>query len=223
MLDMLFRVTTNLPIKIFVTSQPKPDIQLRVEAQLDERHSVCLLHDIKKSLVQADIKLYLLEQLANSAVPKSDLTQLASLSGSLFIYAATAVWYICRKGNIVDQAQLKVVLRPSSRLSYWHADIDRLYSTILDAAVYNPDQEPEEQEQMLTLLWTAVCTQESVSIDTLAALAVIEVSKAMVLLQLLYSVLHVLHGTNMVSMLHALFPDFIFDKAWLARFCPRRL
>ncbi|KAF8690196.1 WD40 repeat-like protein, partial [Rhizoctonia solani] len=71
---------------------------------------------------------------------------------------------------------------------------------------------------MRLILWTAVCTREPVTIDTLAALAGIKPAKATILLQSLYSVLHVSQVTNMVSTLHASFPDYIFDEERSKRF-----
>ncbi|QRW23711.1 peptidase C14 [Rhizoctonia solani] len=217
-LDVLFRVAPNLPVKFFVTSRPEPDIRLRVEAHSDQRRSMCVLHDIEQSLVKADIKLYLRDELPKSAVSESHMTQLANLSGSLFIYAATVVRYIRRKGNKIDLDRLEVVLSSSSKSGYQNADIDRLYTTILDAAIDDPEHEPEEQEQMRLMLWTAICTREPVNIDTLAALTGITATKADILLQPLYSVLHVSQGTNVVSTLHASFPDYMFDEARSARF-----
>ncbi|KAF8750363.1 Polysaccharide lyase family 8, N terminal alpha-helical domain [Rhizoctonia solani] len=200
-LDVLFRVAPNLPVKFFVTSRPEPDIRLRVEAHSDQRRSI-----------------YLRDELPKSAVSESHMTQLANLSGSLFIYAATVVRYIRRKGNKIDLDRLEVVLSSSSKSGYQNADIDRLYTTILDAAIDDPEHEPEEQEQMRLMLWTAICTREPVNIDTLAALTGITATKADILLQPLYSVLHVSQGTNVVSTLHASFPDYMFDEARSARF-----
>ncbi|QRW23697.1 peptidase C14 [Rhizoctonia solani] len=216
-LSALFRVAPNLPIRFFITSRPEPDIRLRVDAQSQQSRSICILHDMEKSLVQADIHLYLCEELANS-VSEHDLSQLAKLSGTLFIYAATVIRYIRRKGNMVDQDRLETVLNSSSNAGYQHTDIDRLYTTILDAAIDDPEHEPKEQQQMRLILWTAVCTREPVTIDTLAALAGIKPAKATILLQSLYSVLHVSQVTNMVSTLHASFPDYIFDEARSKRF-----
>ncbi|GAB1527702.1 hypothetical protein RhiTH_010890 [Rhizoctonia solani] len=89
-LDVLFRITPNLPLKFFITSQPKPDIRHRIEAQSNLNRSMCVLHKIKKLMVEADIELYLCEELGGS-VSKHNLTQLAKLSRRLFIYAATAI------------------------------------------------------------------------------------------------------------------------------------
>ncbi|GAB1528145.1 hypothetical protein RhiTH_011336 [Rhizoctonia solani] len=217
-LDMLFRAAPNLPIKFFVTSRPEPDIRHRVQNQSDQRRSIYVLHEIEESLVQADIELYLREELTGNAVSEAQLKRLAELSGSLFIYAATAIRYIRQTGTMVNQERLKAILDSSPMASRRHNEIDSLYTTILAAALESPNLEEYERERMQLLLWTAVCTREPVSLETLASLAGVEVESASVLLQFLYSVLHVSGPDSMVTTLHASFPDFMFEKARSSRF-----
>ncbi|KAF8725293.1 WD40 repeat-like protein, partial [Rhizoctonia solani] len=217
-LDILFQVAADLPLKFFVTSRPEPDIRQRMQHQSDHMRSVCVLHEIEASLVRADIRLYLREELNEGGVSESDLNRLAELSGTLFIYASTAIRYIREAGMMVDQDRLDAILSSSSDSVYQHAEVDSLYTTILEAAVYKPGREPHEQTKMLSILWTAVCTREPVNVDTLAALSGMNASKANILLQPLYSVLHVSEATHTVSTLHASFPDFMFDKTRSARF-----
>ncbi|KAF8752593.1 ribosomal large subunit assembly [Rhizoctonia solani] len=217
-LDMLFRAAPNLPIKFFVTSRPEPDIQYRMQSQSDQRRSICVLHEIEESLVQADIELYLREELTGNAVSEAQLKRLAELSGSLFIYAATAIRYIRQMDTTVNQERLKAILDSSPMAWRRHKEIDSLYTTILAAALEGPNLEEYERERMQLLLWTAVCAREPVSLETLASLAGVEVESANVLLQFLYSVLHVSGPDSMVTTLHASFPDFMFEKARSSRF-----
>ncbi|GAB1527261.1 hypothetical protein RhiTH_010436 [Rhizoctonia solani] len=217
-LDILFQVAADLPLKFFVTSRPEPDIRQRMQRQSDHARSVCVLHEIEASLVRADIRLYLREELNEGGVSESDLDRLAELSGTLFIYAATAIRYIREAGTMIDQDRLDAILSSSSGSVYQHAEVDSLYTTILEAAVYKPGREPHEQTKMLSILWSAVCTREPVNVDTLAALSGMNASKANILLQPLYSVLHVSEATHTVSTLHASFPDFMFDKTRSAQF-----
>ncbi|KAF8733634.1 WD40 repeat-like protein, partial [Rhizoctonia solani] len=212
-LDVLFKTAPDFPLKFFVTSRPEPDIRHRIEAQPDRARSICTLHDIEASLVQADIELYLRDELADTTVSEPDMIHLARLSGKLFIYAATSIRYIRRKGTTVDHDRLESILRSSTGSVSRHLGIDLLYTTILDAATAEFEEDPEEQDQMCRMLWTAVCTREPVNVDTLAALTGIKPSKANILLQSLYSVLHVSQTTNMITTLHASFPDFMFDEA----------
>ncbi|ELU35519.1 hypothetical protein AG1IA_10451 [Rhizoctonia solani AG-1 IA] len=69
---------------------------------------------------------------------------------------------------------------------------------ILDGAVYGPNQELEDQEEMRLIIWTALRVQEPVIVDTLAALAGIEVAKANILLEPLYAVLYISQATGTI-------------------------
>ncbi|KAF8703150.1 WD40 repeat-like protein, partial [Rhizoctonia solani] len=218
MLDVLFRVAADLPVKFFVTSRPEPDIRHRIESQSDRSRSICRLHDIEESLVQADIELYIRDEFANSTVSESEVSHLARLSGCLFIYAATSIRYIRRKRTMVDRDRLEAILGSSSKSGPQHVGIDRLYTTILEAAIGELEEEPEEQDEMCRVLWTAVCTREPVDVGTLAALTGIKPTKADMLLQSLYSVLHVSERKSKITTLHASFPDFMFDKTRSTRF-----
>ncbi|CAE6404198.1 unnamed protein product [Rhizoctonia solani] len=218
MLDVLFRVAADLPVKFFVTSRPEPDIRHRIESQSDRARSICRLHDIEESLVQADIELYLRDELANSTVSESEVSHLARLSGCLFIYAATSIRYIRRKRTMVDRDRLEAILNSSSRSGPRHVGIDQLYTAIIEAAIAELEEEPEEQDEMCQILWTAVCAREPVDVDTLAALAGIKSTIADMLLQSLYSVLHVSGRKSKITTLHASFPDFMFDKTRSTRF-----
>ncbi|KAF8750412.1 WD40 repeat-like protein [Rhizoctonia solani] len=127
-LDVLFKTAPDFPLKVFVTSRPEPDIRHRIEAQPDRARSICTLHDIEASLVQADIELYLRDELADTSVSEPDMMRLANLSGKLFIYAATSIRYIRRKGTTVDHDRLDAILRSSSESISRHVGIDRLYT-----------------------------------------------------------------------------------------------
>ncbi|KAF8748080.1 Vegetative incompatibility protein het-e-1 [Rhizoctonia solani] len=68
-LDVLFKIAPDFPLKFFVTSRPEPDIRHRIEAQPNRARLICTLHDIKALLVQADIKLYLRTSLRTPLSP----------------------------------------------------------------------------------------------------------------------------------------------------------
>ncbi|CUA74670.1 hypothetical protein RSOLAG22IIIB_11392 [Rhizoctonia solani] len=90
MLDMLFGNGVNMPVKFFVTSRPEPEIYKRMKQSANSR-AMLHLHDIKASLVRADIELYLGEELEPISPSAAQIKQLAERSGCLFIYAATLV------------------------------------------------------------------------------------------------------------------------------------
>ncbi|KDN38658.1 hypothetical protein RSAG8_09333, partial [Rhizoctonia solani AG-8 WAC10335] len=156
-LDLLFRSVMELPIKFFVTSRPEPAIRNKMMPESERSRSILYLHEIELSLVQADIELYLREELASIGPEDDDITELAEHAGNLFIYAATAVRYIRPVGKVVNsKARLTAILAVSAESQKKLSAIDALYTAILTAAIVHQekssfvpnDQIPELGEQI---------------------------------------------------------------------------
>ncbi|KAF8746787.1 WD40 repeat-like protein, partial [Rhizoctonia solani] len=98
------------------------------------------LHDIEQSIVEEDIKKYLTEELKSMSPPPSpeQILMLAKRAGALFIYAATVARYIHPKVIPVDSsARLEAILnvpRATQDTTHKYKDLDRLYTTVLEAA-----------------------------------------------------------------------------------------
>ncbi|CAE6471318.1 unnamed protein product [Rhizoctonia solani] len=217
-LDILFRYAADIPVKFFVTSRPEPAIRGSMMSGIAERsrpHAILYLHEIEKSLVQADIELYLKDELKHMLpAHRADIEELAGQAGNLFIYAATAVRYIQPTGKAVNSRQrLKTILEVDSKSKRSMSDIDALYSAILSAALDDTLLEPDEQKSIQAVLWTSICACEPVFIETLAALCDLDrTDLAVSALEPLRSVLHVSEHNQLVTTLHASFPDFMFSK-----------
>ncbi|CUA76357.1 Vegetative incompatibility protein HET-E-1 [Podospora anserina] [Rhizoctonia solani] len=214
-LGLLFRSVLELPIKFFVTSRPEPAIRNRMMPESERSRSILYLHEIELSLVQADIELYLKEELASIAPADEDLAELAEHAGNLFIYAATAVRYIRPVGKAVNsKARLRSILAVGTESNTTLSAIDVLYITILTAAINDEELTPEERKQIHLVLHTAVCACEPILIHTLSALSGLnDKDDTMAALQPLRSVLHVSDYSEVVTSLHASFPDFMFSQA----------
>ncbi|CCO34875.1 hypothetical protein BN14_08984 [Rhizoctonia solani AG-1 IB] len=211
-------MANNLPLKFFVTSRPEPSVHSRVLVQPDQTRLLFVLHEIESSLVQADIEVYLREELPVDKVSDTQLKQLAELAGNLFIYAATAIRFIRRASGSIDQKRLRIVLSPAKGSGHQYSEVDRLYTSILADATESSDLDVDEKKQVYVVVWTAVCVREPVTIKTLAAIIGSEPDNIEAALGSLFSVLHVSEATSTVSTLHASFPDFIFDQARSDRF-----
>ncbi|QRW22395.1 Vegetative incompatibility protein HET-E-1 [Rhizoctonia solani] len=212
--DMLFRYAPHLRLKFFVTSRPEPGIYTKMTANVDLRGGM-VLHDIEKSLVSKDIKLYLEQELARIPVDISDmdLEGLVDRSGALFIYAATLVRYI---GTVkVDPYdRLQAILHSTPGADQEHAHIDELYTTILKSALEDKDLGEPDKERIRAVLRTVLMAQEPIGVETIALLAGIDGSRRVKYALLpLRSVLHQSESTGLVSTLHASFPDFMFSPA----------
>ncbi|KAH7327622.1 hypothetical protein B0J17DRAFT_680375 [Rhizoctonia solani] len=212
-LGLLFRSIVDLPIKFYVTSRPEPAIRNMMMSESEQSRSVLYLHEIERSLVQADIELYLKEELAFISPNESDIKELAEHAGNLFIYAATVVRYIRPPGKRVDSQTRLVTMLAINTKSNKLSGIDYLYSTILDAAINDRELDPQEQNNVRLVLWTAICTCEPVPISTLTALCGLTDTKYTTnALQPLRSVLHVSDRSEHVTTLHASFSDYMFTR-----------
>ncbi|KAL5633011.1 hypothetical protein ACGC1H_003489 [Rhizoctonia solani] len=214
-LGLLFRSAVDLPIKFFVTSRPEPVIRRKMISENERSRSILYLHEIEQSLVQADIKLYLRDELVLMSPKDIDIEQLAQRAGNLFIYAATAVRYIRPPGKSVNsQERLETVLGTTVQPNRGLIPIDMLYSVILKTAITEDKElEPAERERMLFVLWTAVCACEPALISTIAAISGIgNKDKVVAALEPLRSVLHISDYNETVTTLHASFPDYILNR-----------
>ncbi|CAE6533922.1 unnamed protein product [Rhizoctonia solani] len=212
MLDVLFRYAAQVPLKFLVTSRPEQEIYGKMSAHVRSRE-VLHLHDIEKSLVRADIELYLKEELSVISPGHDEIERLAQRSGTLFIYAATLVRYISGKRSIDPQKRLRVVLNMELESTKKYAQIDALYAAVLESALNEDGLEADETEDIRAVLWTALLAQEPIGVETIAKLTDINDSQRVVhALQPLRSVLHQSEETGLVSTLHASFPDFMFSE-----------
>ncbi|KAF8751866.1 hypothetical protein RHS01_08336 [Rhizoctonia solani] len=101
---------------------------------------------------------------------------------------------------MVDPDRLETILISPANSGFQHSEIDKLYTTILEAAVHQSGREPQEQQQMRLILWTAVYDkgQHTATVPILGAAR--------------------FAATTMITTLHASFPDFMFDKARSTKF-----
>ncbi|KAB5587396.1 hypothetical protein CTheo_9168 [Ceratobasidium theobromae] len=188
--------------------------------QSSTSRAILHLHEIEKSLVQADIELYLRDELSSISMTDDEVAQLATRSGNLFIYAATLVRYIHPSEGAVDpQRRLRSALAITSESANKYAELDALYVAVLKAALERKGLDSDEAEDVRVVLWTVLCVQEPISIQTLANLAGVNDSRrTLPALQALRSVIHVSEMSKLVSTLHASFPDFMFSKERSGRF-----
>lgn len=212
-LDMLFQSASHLPLKFFITSRPEPTIRHKMMSQGIASGSILYLHEMDQSLVQADIEMYLQEELSFMQPTPDQIKQLTGLANNLFIYAATAVRYICPSRTTVDpNERLATFLSMTSPSKKRFMDIDILYSAILTSALDDNNLEPEEQDRVRRILWTTVCIREPVPVDTLAGLAGLgRVGQALAALQPLRSVLYVSESSGLASTLHASFTEYMLN------------
>ncbi|CAE6458993.1 unnamed protein product [Rhizoctonia solani] len=211
-LSVLLNGVTNLPIKLIVSSRPEPEIR----GWMNSRSSARLaLHELDKSVVQADIEAYLRMALRPMNLSEPKFAALVQRAGILFIYASTVVRYIsyrnfCRNPH----ARLDAVLNTSSSSeTIPNTEIDRLYATILEAALDDQKINEAERNDMKQVLNTIICAQEPLTISALSELLQFrDLDRVRAALDPLWSVLHVIGTSELVTPLHISFPEYMLDS-----------
>jgi len=229
--------TNTIPLKVFVTSRPE-DVIMRTITPLNSSSpsewSVVHVHDIEKSLVQADIKFYVEDELAYIAntrrwedgwPPSTEVNVIVANANRLFIYAATVIRYVKVDGGnprrrLSELASTSGVGKGTSQSSGLSTRlIDELYKTILERARY----EKNAEENLVTwmVLKLIICAQTPLTlagiVDLLNTSSELEfkisTSDVLVALELLPSVISTpMDDVGVATAFHASFPDFLFDK-----------
>ncbi|KAG8784662.1 hypothetical protein FRC12_018419 [Ceratobasidium sp. 428] len=220
MLSAMLAHAKGLPVKMFVTSRPEPQILDRMESEQGERvRSVLRLHELERSTVQSDIKAYLTNELQGLKLGPKDLETLAERSGVLFIYASTVVRYVTYDGSTRGNPRLKQILATPTLVDTSHQGIDLLYTTILESALGNPSLSDSERKEMVLVLRSVICTPDPLSIDAIACLLGLDQAEPVnIALRPLLSVLQVSNITGLVTTLHESFPDYMLDEKRSKRF-----
>jgi hypothetical protein len=177
------------------------------------------LHEADKDIVKGDIQIYLETSLAEIKVdhghtldmwpPQSEISALLDRSGTLFIYAATAIRYISLGGSFSYKTRLSALtngdIKSPSKLQT--STIDALYTRILDQACES--KEESEVIPMRQLVSMIVFLRNPLPLQPISTLSGID---ARLCLSPLTSVIHVpTHEEAPVTTFHASFPDFVTD------------
>ncbi|KAF9545628.1 WD40 repeat-like protein [Agrocybe pediades] len=215
-LKVLMSYATRLPIKFLVASRPEPVILKHMQTS-NFSPSVLRLHDIEQSLVEADIKKYLQEELRTMVpAPSSEvIDQLTRQSGKLFVYAATVARYVNPEHEVVNsKSRLDLILGiSSSSASLQEQELDRLYRSILSSAFDKTRLEERELKIAYLVLRTVICAIEPMTTCTMSMILALRQEDVASTLSRLQSVLHVQEGpSGLVSILHASFSNFLCNR-----------
>lgn len=214
-LGVLLAKSSELPIKFIVSSRPEAGIRDQMEEGENRVSSGMVLHELDKGSVQADIEAYLRASLKPMGPTESQIASLVEHAGILFIYAATAVRYIGYDNfRRNPRTRLETVLNAKSSGSTKHKEIDELYRTVLMAAFEDPGLDETELEDMKQVLYTVICAREPLTIWALSALLKLDdLDRVRAALRPLWSVLHVAGSSELVTTLHASFPEYMLDPS----------
>ena len=230
-LSVLSRYVDQIPwVKFFITGRPEPRIRsgFRLEL-LQPITQVLKLHDVERSSVDTDIKLFLETRLTEITKTRSDcdftekwpssydIDVLCKKSGGLFIYASTVVKFVASPFHLPTE---RLTLIISLRLSTAHegrSGIDLLYTQVLEQAFR--DTHPDEQElysRFKLVVGTVLLAFYPLSKKTLSDLLRTHCDappRISIPLRSLHSLLLVPESeVDPIHAFHKSFPDFLTDS-----------
>ena len=228
-LSVLSRYVDKIPrVKFFITGRPEPRIRSGFRLKpLRPITEVFRLHDVERSSVDHDIKLYFRIQLADIAKTRSDcdLTQdwpnssdidiLCNKAAGLFIYASTVVKFIAMVQRTPTKQLERIILFPQNTTYEGRSGTDLLYIQILEQAAANMG--PDEDDKEVYYHFKAVVGAISLLFNPLSVRALSDLLK----LPNISTTLRSLHSLLLIPdtpedpirIFHKSFPDFLTDPS----------
>jgi hypothetical protein len=218
-------------LKLFITSRTEPSIQQMFDALSTHlQHTAIKLHDLDQTMVEQDIRTYLLGAFKQICVRRTtlnlydwplaeDLERLVQDSGLLFVYASIVIRFVDnpqhsprdRLAQVLGHQQAGVLAKP-------YTVLDRLYRQILTDAVMSSDEDEDEDEtcdalcrRIRDVLAVVVLVQTPLHVDAVAVLADQGRDDAHIALQSLSALLLVDTGEP-VRIFHPSFSEFLTDS-----------
>jgi len=169
-LSVLSRYVDEIPqVKFFITGRPEPRIRsgFRLEP-LRPITEVLKLHNVERSSVDGDIKLFFRTRLSDIARTRSncdfgeewpsshDIDILCKKAAGLFIYASTVVKFVASEHHLPTERLALIVSLPQSTTNEGRSGIDLLYTKILEQAFRDVDSGERELYSHFKLVVGAV-------------------------------------------------------------------
>ena len=224
-LFVLGRSAKQLPsIKFFITGRPEPRIRAGFRLPLLEPFTqVFLLHKVKLSSVDEDIRLYLQEKLTVVAKRRSDfdlpnpwpcdedITVLTKKSSGLFIFASTLARFIESEHHEPNERLQLIVIPPDSTIHEGCAGIDPLYVQVLDHT-FSDVKEVAVFLNLRRVVGAVVLAFKPLSRTQVTDILDIKKPLITTILRHLHSVLLVpKEDSKEIRVSHKSFPDFLQD------------
>lgn len=215
----------SFPLRILVTSRPELHIENALNSNgFRDVSKVFKLHNIPHSVVDADISLYLRDQLSQFLYnrelmwkrPKA-IEHLTSRAEGLFIYASIALDFLMRDADGPDFAvkRLDTLLSNPSGSESFRSQLDSLYLAVLIGAFparILEDRDLNYRDRLQDVLGAVALAQDHISPQTLQDLLGIAASDVMRILARLKSLIISAEDVSLpMRPLHASFPQFLID------------
>ena len=227
-LSVLSRYVDRIPhVKFFITGRPEPRIRSGFRLQsLRPVTEVFRLHDVDRSSVDHDIKLYFRTQLMDIAKSRSDcdftkdwpkssdIDILCAKAAGLFIYASTVVKFVAFRYQTPTEQLEQIISLPQNSAYEGRAGVDLIYTQILEQAVV--DVGMVQDDGKIYSRFKTVVGAVLLVCNPLPAKALSDLLG----LSNIYTTLHFLHSLLLVpenpedpiQTFHKSFPDFLTDS-----------
>ena len=223
LIQLILEMASDIPLKVLIASRDEPLIHDAFISRPRLR-TAFYLHEADKDIVKDDIQKYLKisldkikadrGQTLDTWPPQSEISSLLDRSGTLFIYAATAIRYISQGGRLYKSRLSAMANRDIKSSKLQTSTIDGLYEDILDQACEL--MEESEVIPMRQLVFMIVFLRNPLAIQPISSLS--EIDDAQSYLSPLKSVIHVpTNEEGAVTPFHASFPDFVTDPTRCSR------
>ena len=231
-LSVLGRFVSEIPnVKFFLTGRPDPRIREGFRLPLlVEATKVFVLHDVKSSLVDGDIRLFLERSLLKIANRRGglggwpvaeQLDVVCERAGGLFVHAVATVKFI-DKHNSSPRKRLDLLLRSPDDGAHegktklktsanTHTTLDSLYATILEEAFNDSEDDPMTR----SVVGAVVLALNPLSPSAIATLLGFDIEEVSLILSSVHSLLTFQEDDHdePVRPFHKSFPDFVVDPA----------
>ena len=228
LLSILSRYLHNIPfVKFLITGRPEPPIRSGFRLKSLQPHTdVLRLHEVKRSSVDSDIKLFFKVQLTDIAKNRSDfnlpedwpssvdLDTLCTKAAGLFIYASTVVRFVASKDHEPTKRLADIIAVPHNTIREGRAGIDQLYTEVLQQAFYNIRiDDGEFYSSFKSVIGAVVLVFNPLSASALSDL--LGVSNVSTPLRSLHSLINIppdQPNPTPICVIHKSFPDFLTDS-----------
>ena len=236
-LSTLGQFVSRIPkVKFFLTGRPEPRIREGFRLPLlAEASDTFVLHNVERSLVNDDIRLFLKQSFVelvchrcglNGWPTRKQLDLLCERAAGLFVYAVATVKFIGHR-NKNPKKRLDCLLQsPESSIHEGRTEfkpettLNLLYTSILQEAFGRDD--PEDDHMVRSILGAMILAVNPLSPSAIATLLGFDTEDVFPLLSSISSLLLLQEDTNQpVQPFHKSFADFIVDptRCTNERFC----
>ena len=228
-LSVLGQFVAKIPkIKIFVTGRPEPRIREGFRLPLlAEATGVFVLHEVERSQVGSDIRLFFEHNFSelrgrrrglDGWPTEEQLDLLCERSAGLFVHAVATIRFVDQRNNNPKRQLDRLMQSPESSVLEGktkfkvNSTLDSLYTSILQDAF--GDDDPENDSRIRSVLGAVILATNPLSPSTIAALLDLDTEDVIPLLSSVHSLLLLQDDIDHpVRPFHKSFPDFITDPA----------